>query len=180
LLVLAWPSLARGKLLRLSDRSSIDDLDDSFNYSREIILNLMLPKTQDAPALRAQGSHDLRISRSVAPHLLVPECGSRFRSSAMNGTAMPEAAINKDRNAGGYKHDIGPADALALNPVPKTYCPEGSTQRDLRDGVATSDLRHAEPALCSAEYIHNQTLFVVDRIQLEHYLRSESYLARID
>lgn len=58
----------------------------------------MLPYTNRNPPLRLQDFDGTLVAKLVGENLLVPEFAVTLRSRPMDWTAVPEAAIDKNRN----------------------------------------------------------------------------------
>ena len=67
---------------------------------------LVLPRPNHRPARCAKGVVDAFVASPIASQLRVPVAAIRPRSSAVLGTAMPEAAVDEHGEAGAGKHDV--------------------------------------------------------------------------
>jgi hypothetical protein len=70
------------------------------------VAQLTFPKAQDSDSIGAQSSLDLGIALLVAGQLLAPVWAIRFGYVAASGAAMPEASVDKYRDALSRKEKI--------------------------------------------------------------------------
>ena len=102
-----------------------------------VIAHFALPDPNDLPAsLLCQGSGPL-VTFGIAAHLLFPQLGVGSGPgllAAVNGTAVPEAAVDEHRETAAREDNVGRASLgeLAVEAKPPASSVEGLAQRDLR------------------------------------------------
>ncbi len=105
---------------------------------------IMLPDAEDAPAVGTQMTGDGAITRGVGVEFPFPKGAIVPRHVGMFGAAVPEAAIDKDRDALFAKHEIRPAKHIGMTPPAGDFVgPENRDQRQFRLLVpAPADFGH--------------------------------------
>src|SRR5256885_2133233 len=68
----------------------------------------MFPYAINPPSCPAQQSPNVFIALFIAGNFGLPILGARLRHPAVSPAAMPEAAVNKDREAAGGEGEVGP------------------------------------------------------------------------
>jgi hypothetical protein len=106
----------------------------------------MLPNSDDIPANGDQQSVYLKVSGTIAGDLRGPVGGVRGRSAVVLRTAMPEAAIQKDRHFRPSEDQISRAPDLGertcRDPVPEPQRMYSAAERQLGSGVAGTIRAH--------------------------------------
>lgn len=110
-------------------------------------IDLVLPKPQHGPALLAQASCDLGIAFPGPCEFLRPKVGVIAGPHCVLGAAVPETAIDKNREAGAWEGKIGPARNRQAQPVSETELPNRAPEMNFRPGVPAAVSGHAETAL---------------------------------
>lgn len=139
-------------------------------------LRIMLPDSDNTPAILAQHPVCPLIPRLVCRQLAAPPAGSRLRLRPVLLAAVPKAPINKDDHALIMKNKIrrGP-DGCVTYVKPDRYMPaptanphasESLRQTYFRRGITgASDGRHHRRSFPLREYIcHNNFTFVAIRV----------------
>ena len=83
----------------------------------------MLPDAQDAPVGPPQGLVHEPVTRLVAGNLVAPESGVAFRLRSVLGTAVPEAAIHKNREPKFGENEIRLAEDFLIPPPAGDFVP---------------------------------------------------------
>jgi hypothetical protein len=105
--------------------------------------DLVLPHAADSPAEILQSLRLSAVPPAVLDKLPGPEFLRTARADIVIGTAMPEAAVNEDRNARAGENDVGPAGGRCrVHPVPESRSPKQPPKRYLRGRVPASNARH--------------------------------------
>jgi hypothetical protein len=93
-----------------SARSFLDGassrLDLFGNRSGHLDRILVLPKTESQPARFGQAAVGIRISSAVRLDLVAPPLRVRLRPRCVNGAPVPEAAVDKNGDAGTWEDDV--------------------------------------------------------------------------
>lgn len=118
-----------------------------------LVLNVMLPESQDSPTLRLESIVDDRISMPILLEFQIPEFGVGFGSDPVFGARVPLATINEDDKSRSCEDNIGPASQGRSNPIASTDGPEGLAQLNLRLGVAPLYAGHAVAASLWCQHI---------------------------
>lgn len=103
-----------------------------------------LPNPQHSPAPLLECLGDVLVAGSVASDLLRPESAPSARNSAPRRVAVPEVAIDEERQPLPRKHEIGPPEYPRIpSPANDAMCPEQGHHSEFRGTVAfTPDGRH--------------------------------------
>jgi hypothetical protein len=132
--ILAAPSDMRLPLQRLCHAESCD---------RRI---RMLPKSEHRPSSCAQLEVSVPVSEAVRLNLRSPPIRVGLWPSAVLGTAMPEATIDKHRDFRSHEGDVRPAARAGqrdVDPVTQTKRAQGGTQGDLARRIAAPSRLHS-------------------------------------
>lgn len=109
------------------------------------VARLALPDDQRRPTQLLEPVRFLRISCNVRGELRRPEgrvAGRRGRESAA-WVSVPEAAVDEERDARTWKHDVRPTrQASGVQPESQAAGMEIAPDRHLRCGIGTPDSRH--------------------------------------
>lgn len=99
--------LKRDRFVRLSRRFFAPEIGeragDAVRDSHRI---LVLPEAQHRPALRHQVCGRFAVAGDVAVELVAPPFGIGFGVGGVFGAAVPEAAVEEDRDLGPGKGDV--------------------------------------------------------------------------
>ncbi len=91
---------------------------DAMNPVGSVARILVFPDTHDGPSCGVKAGVDLLIALHVSFKLRRPIVGVGLRRRSVFGTAVPEAAVDKDGNASRREHDIGSdAEPVRVDPV---------------------------------------------------------------
>jgi hypothetical protein len=83
----------------------------------------MLPNSQCAPALRAQGSRYKPVARNIAREFVFPERGIVFWFCSMLWTAVPETTVHKQCEPHLPENEIGLAKDFLIPPPAGDFVP---------------------------------------------------------
>lgn len=108
---------------------------------------LMLPYTEHTPASLGEQAISLKVAFPVTDDLLSPVIGVRLRHGVVLGAAMPEAAVEEDRDLCPGEHQVsGTADRRKRadgNSVPQAECVGGPSKSEFGPGVTSFVGLHA-------------------------------------
>ena len=103
---------------------------------------LVLPHANDRPARFRELAVGVVVTLPVARDLRTPEAFIDLGRAQMLGTAVPEAAIEEDRDLGAGEYDIGRTaqrrDRPGIHPVTQTESVYRRAQCTLWPGIATA------------------------------------------
>jgi hypothetical protein len=114
----------------------------------------MFPKTQYLPPRPTKRLVRFDIALNIPRQLGLPKRSIAFWDYAVKRTLMPEAAINEDGQVRSLKHQIrfGTPNAQ-MKTIPKTDCPYGAPQFQLRRCVPATYTRHQFTTLCDGHQV---------------------------
>lgn len=121
----------------------------SFDRVRHIRGAFVLPEAQHAPASGRQDPGGVGVSSLVALDLGPPEIRSGRGRPKMLGTAVPEAAVDHDRDFESGERDVdgaaGPGQGAVVDPVAKPPSVQETSDGHLGRGVAAMGVGHPAP-----------------------------------
>jgi hypothetical protein len=82
-------------------------IDRPRNLARDTLHIVMGPSAYHCPTLACEGSICVRIASAIRLDLRSPPLGVRFRPRTVRRTAVPEAAVDEDRDAGTREEQVG-------------------------------------------------------------------------
>jgi hypothetical protein len=107
----------------------------AFDLVRRGAGQFVLPDAENQPGIGHQGLGVATIPSAIGGELRLPPVGVGFGGDSVLGAAVPEASIDKDRDAGPAENHIGPAGQAAnVDPEAQTAAVQLAAQRDLRRG----------------------------------------------
>jgi hypothetical protein len=117
----------------------------------------VLPHAQDHPIAKAQRPFDESVAFHVGVYFLLPESSVLFGQSPVNGTPMPEAAIDENCDALRSKHKVRPSEnRLIPSPPRHSQGSKKAGESDLGAFVAARwDRRHHGRSLLLREYVRH-------------------------
>lgn len=128
-------------------------LDDPCAASFKILLDLVLPESQDLPAGRPQVFRYGSISVAVALDLLTPE-RSEFMCPPVEIVSMPEITIEENGQLGTIEGEVRAAPhLLRVLGRPMTALPKFASDLALDKGSAPLNARHERATLFGAHHV---------------------------
>src|SRR3954453_10978514 len=122
--------------------------------AREKLLNpicsffdiLMFPNMNNCPTHFRQKSVITPISLLVLINFILPKTCICLWLYSMNGTAMPEAAINKDHHSGPHEYYVRSSrQVLAVDSISQTASVQNGAQAKLGFSIAGAQIAHELP-----------------------------------
>jgi hypothetical protein len=122
-----------------------------FHPARRLVGIVVLPDPQDCPARGDESSVICAIALDVSLQLLPPILAVGHRLKSMHRAAMPEAAVDEDRDASPTEHQVGPdTPAVEVEPailsIAKTSRMYRGAQQALRSRVGAAIGFHRPPS----------------------------------
>lgn len=114
------------------------------------------PYDADSPTRLVKRSLDLFITHEIPLEFRVPEVRPRRRRAApmAPGMAMPETAVNEDRDLPGGQNDVRPArQSGRMQPEAQARAVKALAEHDFWLGISAADTRHHTRPRAGINYV---------------------------
>ena len=118
--------------------------DDGGRIGRIIVF----PKAKDGPPIPHQLLVSVAITPAIAPDLLAPPCGVRFRPRPVAWAAVPEAAVYEDGDLCADERDIGASPRSrqrGVHAIAETEATKRGTEREFARRITSLGDLHTAP-----------------------------------